>query len=169
MLLESLLNETPVIANVVEFVLRIVYNQPKKDKTLGESRYIMMTSKMKKKDGKITYASSKKLPPDEALMKMKIRWGTYVSIIILSSLNLTFVHPDLPLYGWKSVDGIWEPMCLEGKLYPDSIEQGNSEVERVKPGDGNEGNKDDDDSNDRDSDWPESGSDNHGNPDDDSE
>ena len=73
LLLESLLNETPVIANVVEFVLRIVYNQPKKDKTLGESRYFMMTSKMKKKDGKITYASSKKLPPDEALMKMKIR------------------------------------------------------------------------------------------------
>ena len=42
-------------------------------------------------------------------------------------------------------------MCLEGKLYPDSIEQGKSEVEGVKPVDGNEGNKDDDDSNDRDS------------------
>ena len=61
------------------------------------------------------------------------------------------MRPDLPLYGWKSVDGIWEPMCLEGKLYPDSIEQGKSEVEGVKPGDRNEGNKDDDDSNDRDS------------------
>ena len=72
LLLESMLNETLVIANAVEFVLKIVYNRPKKDKTLGESRYIMMTSKMKKKDGKITYASSKKLPPDEASMKMKI-------------------------------------------------------------------------------------------------
>ena len=32
----------------------------------------MMTSKLKKKDGKITYPSSKNLPPDEAMMKMKI-------------------------------------------------------------------------------------------------
>ena len=53
LLLQSMLTETPVIADVVDFVLRIVYNRPKKGKTLGESRYIMMTSKMKKKDEKI--------------------------------------------------------------------------------------------------------------------
>ena len=33
-----MLTETPVIADVVEFVLRIVYNQPKKEKALRESR-----------------------------------------------------------------------------------------------------------------------------------
>ena len=53
LLLQSMLTETPVIADVVEFVLRIVYNRQKEGKTLGESRYIMMTSKMKKRDGKI--------------------------------------------------------------------------------------------------------------------
>ena len=71
LLLQLMLTETLVIADVIEFVLRIVYNGPRKEKTLGESRYIVMTSKMKKKDGKITYPSSKNLPPDEASMKLK--------------------------------------------------------------------------------------------------
>ena len=72
LLLQPMLTETPVIADVVEFILKIVYNRPKKEKTLGESRYIMMTSKMKRKDGKITYPSSKNLATGEASMKMKV-------------------------------------------------------------------------------------------------
>ena len=110
LLLQLMLTETLVIADVMEFVLRIVFNRPKKEKPLGESRCIMMTSKMKKMDGKITYPSSKNLPPDEALMKMKILQGTYVSIIMSSCLNPTFVPPDPSLYGWKSVDGSWKPV-----------------------------------------------------------
>ena len=165
-----MLTETPMIVDVAEFVLRIEYNRPKKEKTLGESRYIMMTSKMKKKYGKITYPSSKNLPPDEASMKMKILRGTYVSIIMFSCLNPTFVPPDPSLYGWKSVDGSWELVWFEGKQYPDPTEQDKREVEGVKPGDGNEDNEeDDDDSDDSDSDCPESGSDNDGNSDGDSD
>ena len=46
----------------------------------------------------------------------------------------------------------------KGKQYPDLTEQGKSEVEEVKPGDGNKDNEDDDDddSDDSDSDCPES-------------
>ena len=129
-----------------------------------------MTSKMKKMDGKITYPSSKNLPPDEALMKMKILQGTYVSIIMSSCLNPTFVPPDPSLYGWKSVDGSWKPVWIEGKQYPDQTEQNKSEVESVKPGDGNEDNEaDGDDSDNSDSDCPESGSENDGNSDGDSD
>ena len=138
-----MLTKTPVIVDVVEFVLRIVYNRPKKEKTLGESRYIMMTSKMKKKDTKITQPSSKNLPPDEASIKIKIFRGTYILIIMSSCLNLTFVLPDPHLYGWISADGSWKPVWLEEKQYPDPTEQDKSEVEGVKPGDGNEDNKDD--------------------------
>ena len=103
----------------------------------------MMTSKMKKKDTKITQPSSKNLPPDEASIKMKIFRGTYILIIMSSYLNLTFVLPDPYLYGCISPDGSWEPVWLEEKQYPDPTEQDKSEVEGVKPGDGNEDNKDD--------------------------
>ena len=103
----------------------------------------MMTSKMKKKDTKITQPSSKNLPPDEASIKMKTFRGTYILIIMSSCLNLTFVLPDPYLYGWISPDGSWEPVWLEEKQYPDPTEQDKSEVEGVKPGDGNEDNKDD--------------------------
>ena len=106
--------------------------EQKKEKTLGESQYIIMTSKMKRKDGKITYPSSKNLPADEVLMKMKFLRGTYVSIIMSSCLNPTFVSLGPFLYGWKSVDGSWEPVWFEGKQYPDLTEQDKSEVERVK-------------------------------------
>ena len=112
----------------------------------------MMTSKMKKKDGKITYPSSKNLPSDEASMKMKIVRGTYVSIIMSSCLNPTFMLPDPSLYGWRSVGGSWEPVWFEGKQYHDPTEQDKSEVEGVKPGDGNESNEDDDDDDPDDSD-----------------
>ena len=50
------------------------------------------------------------------------------------------------------------------------IEQDESEVDGVKPGNRNEGNEDDDDGSDySDSDWPESVSDNDGNSDGDSD
>ena len=73
--------------------------EQKKEKTLGESQYIIMTSKMKRKDGKITYPSSKNSPADEVLMKMKFLRGTYVSIIMSSCLNPTFVSLGPFLYG----------------------------------------------------------------------
>ena len=87
-----------------------------------------------------------------------------------SYLNPTFVPRDPCLYGWKSVDGSWEPVWFEGKQYPDSTEQDKREVEGVTPGDGNEANEDDDDdADDSDSDYPESGSGNDGNSDGDSD
>ena len=48
-----------------------------------------------------------------------------------SYLNPTFVPRDPCLYGWKSVDGSWKPVWFEGKQYPDSTEQGKSEVEEL--------------------------------------
>ena len=73
--------------------------EQKKEKTLGESQYIIMTSKMKRKDGKMTYPSSKNLPADEVLMKMKFLRGAHVSVIMSSCLNPTFVSLDPSLYG----------------------------------------------------------------------
>ena len=89
-------------------------------------------------------------------MKMKIVRGTFVSILMCSCLNPTFVLPDPSLYGWKSVDGSWESVWFEGKYYPDPTEQDKSEVEGGELGDGNKDNKDDDHgSDDSDSDCPE--------------
>ena len=53
----------------------------------------------------------------------------------LSESNLRGRNPSL--YGWKSVDGSWEPVWFEGKQYFDPTEQDKSEVEGVKPDDGN--------------------------------
>ena len=79
----------------------------------------------------------------------------------LSESNLC--DPRSIPYGWKSVDGSWESVWFEGKHYPDPTEQDKSEVEGGKLGDGNEDNKDDDHgSDDSDFDCPESGSDNDG-------
>ena len=129
-----------------------------------------MTSKMKRKDGKIIYRSSENLPTDETSMKMKIPRGRYVSVIMSSHPNPNFVPLEPFLYGWKSVDGSWEPVQFEGKQYLDPTERDKSEVEEVKPGGGNEDNEDDDDeSDDSDSACPKSSSNNDVNSDGDSD
>ena len=69
----SLLSGQPNIEEVTNFVLHIVYNRPYKEKSLGESRYIILKTKRKSnKKKEMKFNTSKNLPPDQSSLKMKI-------------------------------------------------------------------------------------------------
>ena len=57
----TMLSGVPNISEVTRFVLQIIYNRPLKEKSPGESRYNMLTSK---KQSNKKYPTSKALPPD---------------------------------------------------------------------------------------------------------
>ena len=60
-LLESLKNENANISHVVEFILHIIYNRPKIEKTPGGTRYKML---FVGKGNKKKFASTKAIPSD---------------------------------------------------------------------------------------------------------
>ena len=54
------------IAEVIDFILHVVYNRPKREKSPGENRYTMLKGKKKKK-----FVETKLLPPGEQSLHMK--------------------------------------------------------------------------------------------------
>ena len=75
-LLTSMKSQDVDISAVTKFVLQVIYNRPKKEKTPGESRYQMLfTGKGSKKK----FSSTKSIPPDQSSMKMKMLRSTFVS------------------------------------------------------------------------------------------
>ena len=64
-LLKSLNHPNANIGEVIEFVLRIIYNRPKSEKTLGDAQYNMLFIKVK------TRRSS---PRQNASLQMKFHW-----------------------------------------------------------------------------------------------
>ena len=72
-LLLILLSGQPNIEEVINFILRIVYNRSYKEKYLGKSRYNMLETKRKtNKKKQKKYDTSKDLPSDQTSLKMKI-------------------------------------------------------------------------------------------------
>ena len=70
-LLNSLSSPNANISEVSEFVLRVIYNRPKQEKSLGQARYNMLFVKQKGKKRK--YASTKALPPDATSLALHIQ------------------------------------------------------------------------------------------------
>ena len=68
-LLSSLATVRVDVAQIVDFVLRIVYNRPKREKAPGKSRYAML---FVKKGEKKVFVQTKQLSPDERSLCMKI-------------------------------------------------------------------------------------------------
>ena len=130
-LLQSMLSTDPNIEEITEFVLRVVYNRPLKEKSLGEARYNMLKTKKKDKTGKIIYPSSKSLAPDQSSLKMKILRSTFIANCMTNCLNANYVPLDPSCYGWKTVENVWEPIWYEGNPLPEA-----SEVEEVENDEG---------------------------------
>ena len=130
-LLESMLTDTPNVEKLTEFVLRIVYNRPAKEKTLGDARYNMIKTKKKDSKGQKKFPTSKSLPPDHSSLKMKILRSTYFSHIMSRCLDANYVPLDSSLYGFRKVNDIWEPVWYEGNPLPDprEVEEANDEDE----------------------------------------
>ena len=66
-LLNSFGSEYPNFNEIIDFVIHTIYNRPKKERTLTESRCTML-----KKGKKSNYKSTKFIPPDKKTMKNKI-------------------------------------------------------------------------------------------------
>ena len=128
-LLESMATCEPNIKDVTEFVLRIVYNRPLKEKTLGEARYNILKTKKKDSKGRTIYPSSKSLPPDQSSLKMKILRSTFIAHCMTHCLDSDYVPLDPSLYGWKLVDNVWDPVWYEGSALPDPSEVEESEID----------------------------------------
>ena len=64
--LQSLGSESVNMDDVIDFILRIIYNRPLTEKTPGESRHRMLLTARRSKDRKKKYPSSKAIVPDQS-------------------------------------------------------------------------------------------------------
>ena len=163
-LLKSLNHPNANIGEVIEFVLRIIYNCPKSEKTLGDARHNMLFIKSKDKK---KFASTKCLPPHEISLALKIKRDNYITISYTSCLNPIFVPPPATDYGWEDENGHLSPIWTEGPPIPLLREHtqdvpitfiADEDTEIVESNDGEDSENDDEDastdvSDNDDSDW----------------
>ena len=115
----SLLSGEPNIEEVTNFVLHIVYNRLHREKSLRESRYNLLKTKRKSNRKKeMKYNTSKDLPPDQSLLKMKIVQASFVTHCMSNCLNSRYVPLDPSLFGWKFVKNRWELIWFEANSLP---------------------------------------------------
>ena len=110
-----MLSGVPNISEVTRFVLQIIYNRPLKEKSPGESRYNMLTSK---KQSNKKYPTSKALPPDQSSLKVDILRATFVAHCMSGCLNRQYAPLDPSNYGWKLEENRWQPIWFEGNPLP---------------------------------------------------
>ena len=77
-LLLRLNTERDEVPDVIDFVIHIVYNRLKSEKTSAQSRYAtaIKTSKM----GKKKFNDTGRIPPDESTLKIKIMRANFVTL-----------------------------------------------------------------------------------------
>ena len=122
-LLNSLNTSVANVDEVSEFVLRVIYNRPRKEKTLGEARYNMLFVKGKKKK----YASTKAIPPDSISLSLKIQRDNYVTMGYVNCLNPYYVPPPATQYAWEDVNGVLTPIWAVGPPLPEFDDDLNDE------------------------------------------
>ena len=115
-LLETLGTPEPNIQEISNFILYVIYNRPKKEKSVTESRVIMMFSKKGK--GKCSKKSTKSIPPDEKSLKMKILRSNFVSHSWKHCLSNDYIHFGPTKFGWQRVNGNLVPLWYEGPNLP---------------------------------------------------
>ena len=116
-LLGSLSTPHANIDEVSEFVLRVIYNRPRKEKTLGDARYNMLFLKGKGKNKK--YASTKALPPDANSLSLKVQRDNYVTMGYVNCMNPYYVPPPATSYAWEEHDNLLYPVWTVGPPIPD--------------------------------------------------
>ena len=100
---------TPVadVEDITDFVIHVIYNRPKKEKSLTDSRFSMIyVGKGEKKK----FASTKKIPPDESSLLQKIKMSNLVCYACYNCLEneyLPLCHED---YGWVKEENQLKPI-----------------------------------------------------------
>ena len=76
-LLLSLNTERVEVTDVTDFIIHIVYNRPKSEKTAAQSRYAtaIKTNKIGKK-----FNNNKQIPPEEWTLKMKTMRANFATL-----------------------------------------------------------------------------------------
>ena len=97
-LLSTLGSSEPNLDEVVDFVLHVVYNRPKKEKTPGESRYAMLFHHKAKKR---VLTPLQRLVPDKSSLKCAILRMNHVTHGMVNCLNPTYSQLDPLLHGWR--------------------------------------------------------------------
>ena len=95
-LLFSLVTARVDVAQSIDFVLRIVFEKPEREKTPGESRSAMLFVKKRKKK---VFVQTKRLPPDKTFLRMKILRANYILYGWGNCLNQHFAIPNSLEYG----------------------------------------------------------------------
>ena len=121
LLLDSLSSPNANISEVSEFVLRVICNRPKREKTLGQARYNMLFVKQKGKKRK--YASTKALPPDATSLALHIQRVNYITMTSVDCLNPYYTPPQATNYGWEEdSNGCLKPIWSLGPPFPETRE-----------------------------------------------
>jgi hypothetical protein len=118
-LLSSLVSEHADVDKVTDFVLHVIYNRPKKEKTPGDSRYAMLFSGKGKKR---KFTPLKRLPPDRKSLKCAIQRVNLVVHGMVNCLNQAYDQLDVLQYGWKVEVGTLVPIWYEGNSLPSNEE-----------------------------------------------
>ena len=120
-LLDSLGTTDPNFSEISEFVIHTIYNRPKKERTLGESRAAMLFVQQNTKKGK-KYRSTTQIPPDEKSLEMKTRRSNLVAYDWNNCLNGRYT-PLAPCHsGWVIKDGCLFPQWYDGNNLPSDEE-----------------------------------------------
>ena len=118
-LLDTLRTDDVNSDDVIEFILRTLYNRPKKEETLEESRRVMMKVG---KGNKCKYRSTKLVIPDRSSLLMKIKRSNLVTYPWKNCLN-TILKPLIPKHnGWMEVNGELVTEWFEGDPLPSDEE-----------------------------------------------
>ena len=94
--------------NIIDFVLRVIYNRPKTEKTPGQSRYSMLFVKRKGKIRK--FSDTKRLLPDTESLKMKILRANYVTLgkLLFSLFSiLEYAYIEISVIVFNSALVVW--------------------------------------------------------------
>ena len=117
-LLLSLYTPYFLFEDIIDFVLHIIYNRPKKEENLIDSRYAMIyTRKGKNKK----FASTKKIPPDERSLLQKCKRTHLVSYSYYNCLENDFVPLNPEHYGWIIENDELKPISYEGDAIPTTV------------------------------------------------
>ncbi len=114
LLLSSLSSAESHVDEVTDFVLHIIYNRPKKEKTPGDSRYAMIFAG---KGTKRAFTPLKRLPPDQNTLACAIR---RVNLVVHGMVNCLDGTTNLMFW---NMAGNWKMAFLyqygmKGKHYP---------------------------------------------------
>ena len=129
-LLESLNTESGDATQIIEFILRVIYNRPNMEKTPGQARYKMLfVGKGKKKK----FASTKAIIPDKSTLVMKSKRTNFVTHLMVNCLEQNFVPLNPSDYAWKKNDDDdrWSPIWFEGSPLPSTndVFEGDDSIE----------------------------------------